>query len=120
VPGVESASIASVLPGGFETQERALQVPGVTPSDGQQVFRVDWNAVEPGYFSTLRIPLLIGRDFTERDQAVRTSRLWAKASPVSSGRVRTPLVTIFCNLRWDSAVRRDRPARSALLASCAT
>jgi len=69
LPGVESASMALVLPGGFETQERALQVPGATPSDAQQVFGVDWNAVEPGYFSTLRIPLLIGRDFTERDQS---------------------------------------------------
>src|SRR5262249_44377411 len=28
---VQSASVASVLPGGFETQERTLQVPGVTP-----------------------------------------------------------------------------------------
>jgi predicted permease len=68
LPGVDSASLALVLPGGFETQERGVQVPGVAPPDGQPVFNVDWNAVEPGYFSTLHIPIVAGRDFAASDR----------------------------------------------------
>jgi predicted permease len=67
--GVESASMALVLPGGFETHETGLQVPGLIPPNGEPWFGVDANAVEPGYFSTLRIPLISGRDFTDGDRA---------------------------------------------------
>jgi predicted permease len=65
---VQQASVAVVLPGGFETQRRAVSVPGVTPPAGQRFFGVDWNIVEPGYFATLRIPLAAGRDFTAADR----------------------------------------------------
>jgi predicted permease len=68
LPDVQRATTALVLPGGFETQRRALTVPGVTPPDGQRFFGVDWNVVEPGYFATLRIPIAAGRDFTAADR----------------------------------------------------
>jgi predicted permease len=69
LPSVESASMAVVLPGGFETWETAVQVPGAVPRDGQTLFGVDLNAIESGYFSTLRIPFVSGRDFTSDDRA---------------------------------------------------
>jgi predicted permease len=69
LPDVQSASIALVLPGGFETQRRSLTVPGVEPPNGERFFGVDWNAVEPRYFATLRIPIVVGRDFTAADRA---------------------------------------------------
>jgi len=68
LPEVQQASVATGLPGGFETQRRTVSVPGVTPPDGQRFFGVDWNNVEPGYFATLRVPLAAGRDFTEADR----------------------------------------------------
>jgi len=68
LPNVQSASIALVLPGGFETQRRSLTVPGVEPPSGERSFGVDWNAVEPRYFATLRIPIVTGRDFTAADR----------------------------------------------------
>jgi predicted permease len=68
LPDVQQASLAVVLPGGFETQRRALTVPGATPPDGQHFFGVDWNVVAPGYFDTLRLPLLSGRDFDATDR----------------------------------------------------
>jgi putative ABC transport system permease protein len=68
LPEVQQASVAVALPGGFETQRRAVSVPGVTPAGGQRFFGVDWNNVEPGYFATLRIPLAEGRDFTDADR----------------------------------------------------
>jgi predicted permease len=68
LPDVQSASIALVLPGGFETQRRSLTVPGVEAPNGERFFGVDWNAVEPRYFATLRIPIASGRDFTPADR----------------------------------------------------
>jgi putative ABC transport system permease protein len=67
--GIESASIALVLPGGFETHETGVQVPGLVPPNGDSSFGVDANAIAPGYFSTLHIPLISGRDFTDEDRA---------------------------------------------------
>jgi predicted permease len=67
LPDVQLATIAIVLPGGFESHRMALSVPGVTPPNGQRFFGVDWNVVEPGYFATLRIPLMAGRDFAAAD-----------------------------------------------------
>jgi predicted permease len=67
-PDVRAATIATTLPGGLETQRRALTVPGVPPPAGQRFFGVDWNVVEPGYFPTLRIPIVAGRDFDAADR----------------------------------------------------
>jgi predicted permease len=68
LPSVQSASVALVLPGGFETQRRLLTVPGVEPPNGERFFGVDWNVVEPRYFATLRIPIVSGRDFAAADR----------------------------------------------------
>jgi predicted permease len=69
LPEVEAASLALALPGGFEVQRRGIKVAGATPPNGLPAFGVDWNAVEPGYFATLRIPLVAGRDFNDQDRA---------------------------------------------------
>jgi len=67
LPGVQAATIAASLPGGFEVRRESLAVPGVTPPDGR-FFVVDWNIVAPGYFATLRIPIAAGRDFAVADR----------------------------------------------------
>jgi predicted permease len=69
LPVVESATIARVLPGGFEGIRFGLAVPGVAAPNGERFFSLDWNIVEPGYFATLRIPLVAGRDFSAADDA---------------------------------------------------
>jgi predicted permease len=68
LPDVQTATIASSLPGGFEVRREPLTVPGVPPPNGQRFFIVDWNIVEPGYFATLRTPIAAGRDFTIADR----------------------------------------------------
>ena len=65
LPGTRSATIASVLPGGFEVRREALAVPS---EKGATFISVDWNAIEPGYFATLRTSILAGRDFTIADR----------------------------------------------------
>jgi predicted permease len=68
LPDVSGATVAAIVPGGFETRRQGLTVPGTAPPGGQPSFGVDWNIVEPGYFSTLRIRLIAGRDFREVDR----------------------------------------------------
>ena len=68
MPAVQDATIAAVLPGGFEgIGLGAIGVPGGSSLNGQRSFSADWNIAEPGYFATLRMPLLAGRDFNDAD-----------------------------------------------------
>jgi predicted permease len=67
LPGVEHATAASGVPGGFEVWRQSVAVPGVTAPDGR-FFIVDWNVVERGYFATLGTHLAAGRDFTAADR----------------------------------------------------
>jgi predicted permease len=69
LPDVQAATIARTLPGGFE----GISLGGVTAPGGalpeHSLFVPAWNIVEPGYFATLRIPLVAGRDFSATDLA---------------------------------------------------
>ena len=65
-PIVENASLARVPPGGFE----GIGVGGVAPADQPGTadnFFPAWNIVDTGYFATLRIPIVAGRDFAPTD-----------------------------------------------------
>ena len=67
-PAVESASLARVPPGGFE----GIGLGGVAPGDQPgttEMFSPAWNIVDTGYFATLRIPIVAGRDFASTDTA---------------------------------------------------
>jgi predicted permease len=66
--GIESATLAADLPlDGGTMGFGELQIPGHELPPGESSFSADWNSVEPGFFSTLRLPLLRGRDFTDAD-----------------------------------------------------
>ena len=66
--GVETVTIASGLPGGFEVWRQALSVPDGSSPGTPAFVTVEWNVVEPGYFATLRTPIAAGRDFTAADR----------------------------------------------------
>lgn len=69
LPGVESATLADRAPGAGGLSLGGLTVPGVTPPHGRPFFFANWNLVESGYFRTLGIPLVAGRDFDSGDHA---------------------------------------------------
>ena len=70
MPGVQAAAFASDLPlDGGRMGFGSLHVPGLQPPGGQSSFPADWNAVSPGYFKTLQMRLVSGRDFTPQDVA---------------------------------------------------
>jgi predicted permease len=69
IPGVQSAALAAMLPlGGGGLGLGSIKVVGHEPPAGRGGWREDWNVVTPGYFATMRIPLVRGRDFAESDR----------------------------------------------------
>ncbi len=67
LPGVQSASLASVVPLSDSVQSDDLAIPGYTTSPDQEATHAEVDAVTPDYFATLRITLNRGRDFTDAD-----------------------------------------------------
>jgi predicted permease len=69
LPGVRSAAMVNLAPLDLATPRIGVQAAGVEPPAGQTALVVSFNRVSAGYFETLRVPLLAGRDFTDRDDA---------------------------------------------------
>jgi macrolide transport system ATP-binding/permease protein len=69
VPGVESVSMERYVPLWFTGRSyQGTQIEGYTPQPGEDM-GIDCNVVGSGYFRTLEIPLVAGRDFSEQDRA---------------------------------------------------
>jgi predicted permease len=69
LPGVDSASLVHFLPLASEGFGWGLSLPGAMRSDSDPSTGIggSGNVVSPGYFRTMRIPLVAGRDFTDQD-----------------------------------------------------
>ena len=69
--GVDAAAISSALPlggGGFYLGRSFLAEGWPEPPGGKDA-QAEWNVVSPGYFGTIGMRLLRGRDFDARDSA---------------------------------------------------
>lgn len=93
LPGVQSAGISSGIPfgaGNYTTSP--FTAPGKSALPAGASVPIDWRTAGPGYFATVRIPLLRGRDFADADtatapQVVIVSRgaartLWGDDDPI--------------------------------------
>jgi predicted permease len=68
-PGIAAGANASYLPLSFETGAQRIRL------DKGQDFEVGTQWVGPGYFATMRIPILAGREFEDPDLAAPTRHL---------------------------------------------
>jgi putative ABC transport system permease protein len=69
LPGVESAALINNLPMGQSDSSAGFLVEGVPdPPPGQQ-FDGGYRVCTPGYFKTMGVPVIRGREFTEADTA---------------------------------------------------
>ena len=66
VPGVKSASLAAVSILSGDEWDNSMSVEGHQAKDGEDM-QAFMNALTPGYFATMGIPILEGRDFTRQD-----------------------------------------------------
>ncbi len=92
LPGVRSATLSRRVPlgfGGYSTT--SIRVEGFQPAKDEEVWTYS-NTIGPNYFRTMEIPLLRGRDFTQRDNENGSqvaivndsfaSRFWKGGDPI--------------------------------------
>ncbi len=93
LPGVKSAAVSSGVPfGAGNYTTHAVLTTGQSVLPPNTSVPIDWRIVSPGYFKTMSIPLLRGRDFTDADgpnatQVVIVSqstakKFWGDADPI--------------------------------------
>lgn len=71
-PGVQSTAIINVLPLSGSSADRSFKIEGRNPIQGESGPDEELRFVSSGYFSTMGILLLRGRDFTQRDNSEST------------------------------------------------
>jgi putative ABC transport system permease protein len=92
VPGVRASALVANLPLGGGSDSLGFHIPGRPDPAPDPAFTADFNIASPGYFRTLGIPLLAGREFTAQDTAASTGvvvinesaarRFWPGEDPV--------------------------------------
>jgi predicted permease len=92
LPGVQSASLAMAVPLGDNVSGSDITIPGHVAQRGEDL-HADRNTVSPGYFKTMSIALLQGRDFLDSDSEssprvavineAMAQRFWPGVNPVS-------------------------------------
>jgi putative ABC transport system permease protein len=100
IPGVRGASVSSGIPFGAGTYSRHPMITtekSVLPP--ASAVPIDWRIVSPGYFKTMGIPMLHGRDFTDADgpdalpvmivSAATAKKFWGDADPLGRTMRRT-------------------------------
>ncbi len=92
LPGVAASGLARKLPLGGRSSLGDINVEGLQPPEGRTGFEAFFNTVSPGYFRTMGLPLLRGRDVSDDDADDRApvavvnramaDRFWPQTDPI--------------------------------------
>ncbi len=69
VPGIRSAALLNSVPLSGNWATTTYQIDGQPPEAAGSLPTAQWNAITDGFFQTMGIPLMQGRDFAETDRA---------------------------------------------------
>ncbi|MCM3901003.1 MAG: ABC transporter permease, partial [Pyrinomonadaceae bacterium] len=106
LPGVESVGLVTELPLSGQLNDMPFTVEGRPPVTIDQAFDADFRRVNQHYLSTLRIPLLRGRNFTEQEvrQSARVlliSELLASQVFPNEDPIGKRLITVMSPQPWE-------------------
>jgi len=71
LPGVERVAVGTIIPwrdGGVFGPGFQFSAPGYARADGEEDPRARLRTISPGFFSSLGVPLIAGRDFNDADR----------------------------------------------------
>jgi putative ABC transport system permease protein len=122
LPGVQSVALTQYLPVSGSEGSVGFQIEG-RPEEPGQPTSAGIRRVSRGYFRTLGIPLMRGRDFTSQDERAHTAviineamarRFWPGAEPIGQqinlfGRARE-IVGIVKDVRYSAVDKEADPA----------
>ena len=110
MPGARGAVASSGIPFGLGNYTRhPMFTNGQSVLPAATLVPIDWRIVSPGYFKTMNIPLLRGRDFTDADDSTAqhvlivsqstAKKFWGDADPIGrtlnrSGDPKTPFTVV--------------------------
>jgi putative ABC transport system permease protein len=127
IPGVRGATVSSGIPfGAGNYTAHPMFTTGQSLLSPYTLVPIDWRIVSPGYFNTMNIPILRGRDFTDADNdtaphvlivsQATAKRFWGDADPIGrtlrrSADRNTPftVVGVVGDVR-DTALNQQSPA----------
>jgi putative ABC transport system permease protein len=74
LPGVAGAGVSHVMPLDFGGSRTSVDVSGYKPEPNEEM-ELNFTRVTPGYFAAMRMPILQGRSFDERDGEGQPERI---------------------------------------------
>lgn len=125
LPGVRGAGVSSGIPFGNGNYTRTpMFAKDATALPPDSSVPIDWRIVSPGFFKTMAIPMLRGRDFTDADGPGTlltivgedtAKKFWGDADPIGRGLGRVADGKIYTVIGVVGAVRnlalnQDSPA----------
>jgi predicted permease len=121
--GVEAVTVSRITPFSYRSYSSApIAVDGYDAPPGEQP-AADFNQVAPGFFRTLGIPLVAGRDFTRGDDEraepvaivdeTMAAQFWRGADPVGrivrAGERRLRVIGVARNAKYRNLFETPRP-----------
>lgn len=100
IPGVQGVAVSSGIPfGAGNYTKHPMLTTGQSALPPNTLVPIDWRIVSPGYFKTMEVPLLRGRDFTDADGPSSTpvtivsqataKKFWGDADPLGRTLIRS-------------------------------